>query len=234
VKLRNRHLIQLLACSVARVCRCLFATCRNTTIECEARISPYSRATEERFLYCNWHDGILVSLFSGRPLTMAALTSLHADGEYVAQMMQAVGVVPVRGSNKHGGTAAARQLMTFAADKHVTITTDGPRGPRRVVKPGVVFLASQTGRRIVPVGCAATRAWKPKGRWTDLLVPCPFSKVFIVGGEPLAVPSGLSREQLAPYCAELQRRMEQAQAQADALASDQDSPAAAAPQRQAA
>ncbi len=149
---------------------------------------------------------------------MAALTSRHADGEYVAEVMDAIGITPIRGSNNHGGTTAAKQLMSAAAQHDITITTDGPRGPRRVVKPGVLFLASQTGRKIIPVACSASRSWKPKGRWTDLLVPKPFSTAYVIGGEPLAVPPGLSKEQLAPYVAELQRRMDQIQEQADSLA----------------
>lgn len=149
---------------------------------------------------------------------MAALTSRHADGEYVAEVMEAVGITPIRGSNNHGGTTAAKQLMTATQKHHITITTDGPRGPRRVVKPGVVFLASQTGQRIIPVGCSAKRAWLPKGRWTDLIVPKPFTTAYVVGEVPLAVPPNLTKEQLAPYVTELQRRMDSAQTLADDLA----------------
>ncbi len=217
VKIHNRRLIRIIARMVACVARALYATCRKEVVETVPGISPYSAKTVEKFIYCNWHDAILSSLFCGRTLKMAALTSRHADGEYVAEIMEAIRIRPIRGSNNHGGTTAAKQLMSAASQHHVTITTDGPRGPRRVVKPGVVFLASQTGRRIIPVACSATRSWRPRGRWTDLLVPKPFSTAYVLGGEPFAVPPNLSKEQLAPYVTELQRRMDELQAQADAL-----------------
>lgn len=218
VKLRNRTVIRVLAKILSFGARCLYATCRNRVIEAVPEISPYAPTGGQRFIYCNWHDGILNSLFCGRPRSMAALTSRHADGEYVAEVMQAIGIQPIRGSNNHGGATAARQLMTAAEHLHLTITSDGPRGPRRVVKPGVVFLASQTGRAIVPVACSAARAWHPRGRWTDLLVPWPFTTAYVLGDAPMFVPPNLSREQLAPYVAELQRRMDHLQDQADRMA----------------
>lgn len=221
MKIQNRRLIRILARCLSWGVRCLYFTCRKQVVETIPNSTPYSRNTTEKLIYCNWHDGILNSLFCGRTIQMAALTSRHADGEYVAEVMQAIGITPIRGSNNHGGTTAAKQLMSALAVHHITITTDGPRGPRRVVKPGVVFLASQTGRRIIPVACSASRAWKPRGKWTDLLVPKPFSTAYVLGGDPLSVPAGLTKEQLAPYVTELQNRMDRLQEQADALATGQ-------------
>jgi hypothetical protein len=149
---------------------------------------------------------------------MAALASRHADGDYVADVMTAVGIQPIRGSSNHGGAPAVKQMLEVARDSHITVATDGPRGPRRVVKPGILFLASHAGRRIIPVAFAAANAWRPQGRWTDLTVPMPFSTVYALGGVPLEVPAGLTREQLAPWRDELQRRMDELQADADRLA----------------
>ncbi|WP_437191980.1 lysophospholipid acyltransferase family protein [Planctomicrobium sp. SH527] len=218
MKIRNKFLIRMLARGLSAGCRILYSTCRLEVVELAPHITPYGIPYGESYIYCNWHDGILNSLFCGRTVKMAALTSRHADGEYVAEVMEAIGITPIRGSNNHGGTTAAKQLMSAVSKHHITITTDGPRGPRRVVKPGVVFLASQTGQRIIPVGCSAKRAWLPKGRWTDLIVPKPFTTAYVVGEVPLAVPPNLTKEQLAPYVAELQRRMDSAQALADDLA----------------
>ncbi|HWL08142.1 MAG TPA: hypothetical protein VNQ76_07055, partial [Planctomicrobium sp.] len=72
---------------------------------------------------------------------------------------------------------------------------------------------------ILPVTCSASRAWRPRGKWTDLLVPKPFSTAYVLGGEPFAVPQGLSKQELAPYVSELQRRMDELQEQVDSIAS---------------
>ena len=197
--------------------RSLYSTCRVHVMEAVPGISPYAPANEP-YIYCVWHDGISNALFCGRTLACAALTSRHADGEYVAEIMRVVGIHPVRGSNNHGGATAVKQMMESARDKHVVITTDGPRGPRRVIKPGILFLASQSGRAILPVGCSASRAWFPKGKWTDLLVPKPFSTAYVLGAKPFIVPQGLAKDELEPYKLQLQRIMDRTQELCDQVA----------------
>ncbi|WP_437202380.1 lysophospholipid acyltransferase family protein [Planctomicrobium sp. SH664] len=217
MKIRNRTLIRLLARCLASINRWLFWSCKVHIVEEAPQISPYA-PTAERYVYCVWHDGILGALFSGKVHGMAALTSRHADGDYVAVVMQAIGIRPVRGSHNHGGATAIKQMLEGAANVNITITPDGPRGPRRKLKPGIVFLASHSGRKIVPVAISAVKAWRPRGKWTDLLVPLPGTTVYSVGGEPMLIPPGLSRDQLGPYCEELQRRMDELQLRADAMA----------------
>ncbi len=39
------------------------------------------------------------------------------------------------------------------------ITPDGPRGPRFEFKPGAILLGQMSGRPILPMAFAASRAW---------------------------------------------------------------------------
>jgi lysophospholipid acyltransferase (LPLAT)-like uncharacterized protein len=102
------------------------------------------------------------------------------------------------------------------------IATDGPRGPRRMVKDGIVYLASHSGRPIVPTAFASAWAWKPRGRWTDLVIPIPFSRGIVLGGAPIRIPEGLTPQQLAPYRDLVQRAMDELQSRADRLARGED------------
>ncbi|HID23916.1 MAG TPA: hypothetical protein EYP14_16165 [Planctomycetaceae bacterium] len=79
------------------------------------------------------------------------------------------------------------------------------------MKPGIIFLASQTGRPIVPMLFACPRAWRIRGNWTDLVIPKPFSTIIGLSGEPVFVPPNLSRE-------EIQRQMDRVQREMDQLA----------------
>ncbi|MCA9024971.1 MAG: lysophospholipid acyltransferase family protein [Planctomycetaceae bacterium] len=209
MKIRSKRMLRLLARSMAAGCRLLFKTVRSELIETCAGTSPYDGNRKQRFLYCIWHDNILGPTFCGRSVKMAALTSLHGDGAFVAMALECVGITPIRGSSSRGGAAALREMMDAARDMDITIATDGPRGPRREVKQGIVYLASQTGRPIVPVAIAATRAWHIPGRWTDLLVPKPFSKVWLIAGEPISIPGDLTRDELKSYRDEIQLAMDQ-------------------------
>lgn len=218
MKIRNRTLIRCLAWLLAGAFRLLFATVR-VRIRCGPQGAvPYGRWGTDRFLMCMWHDAIAGTIFSGRSVDLAALVSRHADGEYVAEAIDVLGIKPIRGSSGHGGAAAMREMMEAAREHHIAIATDGPRGPRRVVKDGIIFLASVSGRGIVPVVFAARSYWSWKGRWTDLVIPRPFTTVWLMSTPPLFVPPGLSREQLGPYREQLQHMMDELSARCEAIA----------------
>jgi lysophospholipid acyltransferase (LPLAT)-like uncharacterized protein len=62
------------------------------------------------------------------------------------------------------------------------ITPDGPRGPRFKFKMGAILLAQMSGRPMLPMAFAVSRAWLIK--WDKFVVPVPFSRVAIAIGPP--------------------------------------------------
>ena len=208
MKIRSPLLTKLAIATFTRVVQLLFSTLRREFRAKTAGTNPYVTSGPERFLYCVWHDSIIVPIFAGRHTCSSALVSRHHDGSYIAGILRMVGVSSVRGSTKHGGASAVRQMMATAKDKHLVITPDGPRGPRRRMQSGIVFLASHTGRAIVPTAYACIRSWKIKGSWTHLMIPKPFTTIFLMVGEPIKVPPDLSREEVARYTALVQDEMD--------------------------
>ena len=170
MKIRSRLLTRLLALAAVLLCRLLFLTCRKRWQVEAPDINPYSDTGGRRNLYCVWHDQILTTVFFRRPQRVAALVSRHQDGSYLADAMQFVGITPVRGSSSRGGAQAMRQMLDAARELHVVITPDGPRGPRRQVKDGIVFLASHSGRPIVPTATVCRRGWRVRARGST--TPC--------------------------------------------------------------
>jgi lysophospholipid acyltransferase (LPLAT)-like uncharacterized protein len=194
--------------------RIIFATCRKQYAPFPGT-NAYDAAIRNRFLYSVWHDLLVFPLFVDKPHHMSALVSKHQDGSYLSESMHLLNVEPYRGSTNRGGAQAVRQLLDVVDRKHITITPDGPRGPRHVLKDGIVFLASRTGQAIVPMACGCRRGFRIKGSWTDMLIPLPFTTVYGSLGRPIHVPPDLSRQQLAEYTARVQQGMEQLQAQLD-------------------
>lgn len=217
MKIRSPRLIRFAARILATAFRLHFRTMR-LDIDTHPGTSPYEPPGDSRYLYCLWHDGIVGWVFSRPSFSVSALVSRHADGSYLADGMQMVGVTPIRGSSRRGGAAALRQMLDAAADYHIAIATDGPLGPRHEVKEGIIYLASQSGRGIIPAAFDARLAWRPWGRWTDLILPSPWSRTYIRGGDPIFVPPGLSRTQLEPYRLQVQRAMDELTEQVRTLA----------------
>ncbi|MDE1922427.1 MAG: hypothetical protein KGI55_03310, partial [Gammaproteobacteria bacterium] len=86
-----------------------------------------------------------------------------------------------------------------------SITPDGPRGPPWKFNPGALLLAQISGRPILPMTFAASRAWKIQ--WDRFVIPMPFARVVIAIGEPVWVPKGLNVAALETLQADMERRL---------------------------
>lgn len=226
MRIRSRFITRLAARLAVISMRMLFGTCRVKMIADDMRVNCYKDTGGERFLYSVWHDQILTTVFSGRPQSMAGLVSKHQDGSYLSETLEMVGITPVRGSTSRGGARAMRELLDRAEKLHVCITPDGPRGPRHELKMGIVFLASHSGRSIIPAVYSCKRCWRFQGNWTDMMIPKPFTTIYVCGGMPFHVPSGLDRDELDAYRLKLQDEMNRLEQQADALARGEELPQA--------
>jgi lysophospholipid acyltransferase (LPLAT)-like uncharacterized protein len=169
-------------CSLGRTWRIR----RRDTAEYDRRL-----AAGERCIYALWHARMLPLIYAYRGLGVAALVSQSRDGELITGVIERIGYVSVRGSSTRGGQEGFNELVRQAEQgRSLTITPDGPRGPREVVKPGLVRLASRTGLPVLPVASASRRPWVMRS-WDGFRVPRPFSRVWISYGEPVVVPPGL-------------------------------------------
>jgi hypothetical protein len=88
---------------------------------------------------------------------------------------------------------ALRELAEHAAASNLTITPDGPRGPRRQLAAGCVFLASTLGIPIVAMGLGYDRPWRV-GTWDRFAVPRPWSRARGVVSRAVAIPPELDRD----------------------------------------
>jgi lysophospholipid acyltransferase (LPLAT)-like uncharacterized protein len=165
-------------------------------------------------LFAFLHGNILPTAYIHRSTKAAVMISEHGDGEVIAQIASRLGYVPVRGSSTRGGARAFLRLARDHADRIVAITPDGPRGPRGSVHEGVIQLAAETGRKILPASYAVLRG-KRLGSWDRFVIPGPFARIVEHLGEPLAVPKGLDGLHRAELARELERRFVEGEAKVE-------------------
>lgn len=145
-------------------------------------------AKGEQVILAFWHDRLLMLPVAYRGRKVCIMNSQHRDGEIATRAAARWGIRSVRGSATRGGVAAFLQLVdAYDAGYDLAIVPDGPRGPRHVVKPGIVHLARTTGAPIFPVTYAAARK-RQLHSWDRLVIPLPFSRVLYRVGEPIEVP----------------------------------------------
>jgi lysophospholipid acyltransferase (LPLAT)-like uncharacterized protein len=111
-----------------------------------------------QYIVALWHQDLLLSAHSRYRKPISVMISQSRDGELIARAFAWYGVEAARGSATRGGIAALRELIRESrAGKNIVFTPDGPRGPARVVKEGVVGAARATGLPIVPIAFAAKK-----------------------------------------------------------------------------
>lgn len=166
------------------------------------RICHYDRSVDparpeynEHVVFAFWHEYIsgVLPRWGHTPLTV--LCSQHRDGEWVNQLAVALGLNIVRGSSTRGGSAAIRQMKRNSKFSSIAMTPDGPRGPRREMALGPVYLASLLGMPLVPVGVGISNAFRLK-TWDSLAIPSHKSKVRCVFGPKIRIPKKCGRDGL--------------------------------------
>jgi lysophospholipid acyltransferase (LPLAT)-like uncharacterized protein len=111
-----------------------------------------------QYIIAFWHSHLLLMLHSKYRLPITVIISQSKDGEYIARVFDWYGVESARGSSTRGGGAALRDMIRHARDgKNLVFTPDGPKGPARMAKDGVVWAGRATGLPIVPIAFAAKK-----------------------------------------------------------------------------
>ncbi|MEM7501048.1 MAG: lysophospholipid acyltransferase family protein [Pseudomonadota bacterium] len=158
-------------------------------------------ASQRAHVPCYWHRDILICLMTikgwvERGFDAGIIISPSVDGEVPSTIAGSWGVKVVRGSATRTGTLAMREMhQVMKAGTSIITAADGPVGPAYFFKAGVV-LTSRIGKApMLPIACAADRAWYLK-RWDDFMIPKPFARIAIAVGDPHSVPPGTSAEGL--------------------------------------
>lgn len=144
----------------------------------------------EPFIFLLWHESILPLLWWHRQQDISIVVSEARDGRYLGDYAEQLGYRRVAGSSSKGGCKAGLgALRSLQGGRPVALTPDGPRGPRRQLKPGVVRLAQRMQVPIVPIHANAAESWRLRS-WDRLLVPHPFARVDVRYGTPFLVAPG--------------------------------------------
>ncbi len=186
--------IRLAGFAAAKGIQAWMGTLRYRALWHDQTVDPRFESEQPR-IYVFWHEYILLPLYLRPHCNLAMLLSRHKDADILARVAHHTGFGCVRGSSNKGATSALLELTRRGKHSHLTITPDGPRGPRRKLAIGPVYLASRLGLPIVPLGFGLDRPWRMKS-WDSFAVPRPFSQARGIIGPAIHIPAGLERDKL--------------------------------------
>ena len=216
MKIRNPWLIRWIALIVAWIIRLWAATLCLRLRALGRNLDPRLPHLDTSCIYAFWHETVFLpcGVFGRRRIV--CLISQHADGEIIAQVCHHVGFSVVRGSSTRGGVEALRRMLR-ASNRDFAVLPDGPRGPRRRLELGLVFLASRTGMPLVLAGIGYDRPWRLP-TWDRFAVPRPWSRAVILLSEPMYVPPNVRRDELERFRKQAEDTLNALTEQAERLA----------------
>ena len=147
-------------------------------------------------IFAFWHGQHFLTPFIKTKESHRAkvLISRHRDGEFNAIAAERLGIGTIRGSGDHGGAfhrkggvGAFREMVQALAEGYnVASTADVPKRAR-VAGMGIIMLARESGRPIMPFAMATSRFIRLHN-WDSTTINLPFGRGALVGIEPVHVP----------------------------------------------
>lgn len=156
------------------------------------RVEPQQPA-----IFAFWHGQHFMTPFIKTKESHRAkvLISRHRDGEFNAIAAERLGIGTIRGSGDHGGAfhrkggvGAFKEMVRALEDGYnVALTADVPKRSR-VAGLGIIMLARESGRPIMPFAMATSRFLRLKN-WDRTTINLPFGRGALVGIEEIFVPA---------------------------------------------
>ena len=177
-----------------------------------------------------WHgQHFMVPFFKREHHQFKVLISRHRDGEINAVAVERLGIGTIRGSGDHGVefqrkggmTAFRSMLQTLEEGSSVATTADVPK-VARVAGRGVVMLARESGRPILPFAIATSR-FNRLDNWDRSVIPLPFGRGIGVLGDPIYVPADADDAAVETYRVRLESELKDATRRAYAAVGREDS-----------
>jgi lysophospholipid acyltransferase (LPLAT)-like uncharacterized protein len=165
-----------------------------------------------------WHgQHFLAPFIKTKPsYRVKVLISLHRDGEFNAIAVQRLGIETIRGSGDHGsafnrkgGVGAFMEMVRALQDGYnMALTADVPKRSR-VAGLGVIMLARETGRPIVPFAMATSRFLR-LNNWDRTTINLPFGRGAVVASDVMVVPPDADAEIMEKLRVQLEASLNQA------------------------
>ena len=142
------------------------------------------------FIYAMWHGNQLCIHGVQNRSKLNVLISRSRDGEIIARVVEKWGFKTIRGSKgKQGAVEATMQMISaLKSGENCAMMVDGPHGPAKVVKDGVIKIAKMAGVPIIPILWYSDNFTLAKfPSWDSFRMPIFETNLINIYGEPIYV-----------------------------------------------
>ena len=159
----------------------------NTT--CKIKFTGASLPQESAAVYCIWHTD-LVFYFTVFPKVEKQIWMNHPAWymKPIHVLLSLTGVEHIcLGSSGNSGKVALEKVIGYLKHGYSTaIASDGPAGPAKELKPGVLFMSRDANVPVIPLRFLCSNSFR-LGGWDRKFIPSLFSEITVVVGEAIQV-----------------------------------------------
>ena len=203
--------------AVAAAVRGWMSTLQYTAALYDETVDPIHPEFRGPIIFVLWHEYMVFPFYLRSHCNLALLVSRHRDAEWLSQAARRMGMQTVRGSTYGGGGMALRQLLRVSGDTSLVVTPDGPRGPRRRLAQGPIYLSARLQIPLVLMAFGYHRPWRLRS-WDRFAIPRPFSSARAVISPRLQIPPNLERAGVEHYRQRVEALLNRLTSEAEAWA----------------
>ena len=151
----------------------------------------------QKVIFALWHAHQCGVFTCNQMKKTTIMVSASKDGEVVSRAANAVGVETIRGSQNRGGAKASLEMIKKIKEENYNgaITIDGPKGPKRIVKKGIIELAKMSDVPIVPaIWWSKDKTFLKFNSWDEFRFPLIGTRLVMKFGEPIWVQEDLTQD----------------------------------------
>ena len=157
----------------------------------------YISNTNQNFIFCAWHQFIpsYFAVFIKQDRPHVWMNHPHWTMKPIHIFLSFIGINEiVLGSSGNNGKQALQELSIKIKNGASTyIFPDGPAGPVKEIKQGIIDLAYETGVPIIPVQFVL-KNYIQLNTWDKKKIPLPFSKIIVKYKAPIYVTDNNKNE----------------------------------------
>lgn len=145
------------------------------------------------------------------------ITSLSTRGSILGEICRSFGYQNAQIPDEPKLDAFKQLLHDLKGVQVCGTALDGPLGPYHQTKPGLIRLSGMLGLDIVPVTVYNRSHLTAFKRWDKLEMPLPFSRLCLIFGEPIPIPSHPKRSELQTLSAHINQELDELQKRAETI-----------------
>jgi lysophospholipid acyltransferase (LPLAT)-like uncharacterized protein len=205
---KRRHMLDVISFLLFWLTRLWFGSVRIKIINKDIYDEYFLKSPRTRNIVAvTWHRNCIFFYYFLHTLDNFLIMS-SPEAKVAVSLGKRFGLNFIHGSSTARGKDALKIMIEFMKKENegriCSTPVDGPRGPPRVLKKGMLVLAKETNSLIIPMAWSGKRVITISKTWDKTIIPLPYSQIIVDFHPPLEISLDLSEREFEEICKKIE------------------------------